>query len=43
MSERVRRAGGTLNEYNTANSPEQADALALWSDWLALDYAQPYD
>ncbi len=36
MSERVRRAGGTLNEYNTANSPEQADTLALWSDWLAV-------
>ena len=28
--------GGTLNEYNTANSPQQADTLALWSDWLAV-------
>ena len=36
MSERVRRAGGTPNEHHTANSPEQADALALWSDWLAV-------
>ena len=36
MSERVRRAGGTPNEHHTANSPEQADALALWCDWLAV-------
>lgn len=28
--------GDTLTEYNTANSPEQADTLALWSDWLAV-------
>ncbi len=28
--------GDTLTEYNTANSPEQADVLALWSDWLAV-------
>lgn len=28
--------GDTLTEYNTANSPEQADLLALWSDWLAV-------
>ena len=28
--------GGTLDEYNTANSPQQADTLALWSDWLAV-------
>ncbi len=28
--------GGTLTEYNTANTPAQADTLALWSDWLAV-------
>ena len=28
--------GDTLTEYNTANAPEQADVLALWSDWLAV-------
>lgn len=28
--------GDTLTEYNTANSPQQADTLALWSDWLAV-------
>ena len=33
---RILDFGGTLNEYNTANSPEQADVLALWSDWLAV-------
>lgn len=25
--------GGTLQEYNSATSPEQADALALGADW----------
>ena len=33
---RILDFGGTLNEYNTANSPQQADTLALWSDWLAV-------
>lgn len=28
--------GNTLREYTTANSPAQADVLALWSDWLAV-------
>jgi len=28
--------GGTLAEYNRALTPEQADALALWADWLAV-------
>ena len=33
---RILDFGGTLNEYNTSSSPEQADTLALWSDWLAV-------
>ena len=33
---RILDFGDTLTEYNTANSPEQADVLALWSDWLAV-------
>lgn len=33
---RILDLGGTLDEYNTANTPEQADVLALWSDWLAV-------
>ena len=28
--------GGTLNEYNSANSGEQADVMAAWADWLAV-------
>ena len=28
--------GGTLNEYNESNSPEDADLVALRSDWEAL-------
>lgn len=27
---------GTLNEYNSSMTPEQADALALRSDWSAV-------
>ena len=34
-SERVRRTAH-WNEYNAANSPEQADASALWRDWQAV-------
>ena len=33
---RILDFGGTLNEYNTANSGEQADLLAAWADWLAV-------
>ena len=33
---RILDFGGTLNEYNTANSVEQADLLAAWADWLAV-------
>ena len=33
---RILDFGGTLNEYNTANSEEQADLLAAWADWLAV-------
>lgn len=33
---RVLDFGDTLNEYNTALSPEQADAIALYLDWLAV-------
>ena len=28
--------GGTLNEYNTSLSGEEADAIAIWSDWAAI-------
>lgn len=28
--------GGTLVEYNAALTPEQADAMALASDWAAV-------
>lgn len=28
--------GGTLNEYNRSTTPEEADLLALRSDWEAL-------
>ena len=28
--------GDTLTEYNTSLSPEQADYLAAWADWLAV-------
>ncbi len=33
---RILDFGGTLNEYNTANSEEQADLLAAWADWMAV-------
>ena len=28
--------GGTLNEYNSSLSGEEADAIAIWSDWAAI-------
>lgn len=28
--------GGTLQEYNTSPTPEEADALALHADWAAV-------
>ena len=28
--------GGTLDEYNTALTPEQADRIALEQDWIAV-------
>lgn len=28
--------GGTLNEYNTSLTGEEADAIAIWSDWAAV-------
>jgi len=28
--------GGTLQEYNSSRSPEQADALALEADWRVV-------
>ncbi len=28
--------GNHLNQYNSSISPEQADALALYADWLAV-------
>jgi hypothetical protein len=33
---RVLDLGDTLTEYNTALTPEQADAIALYLDWLAV-------
>ena len=33
---RVLDMGGTLNEYNTSPTGEEADAIALWSDWAAI-------
>jgi len=37
---RIFDVGNTLNEYNSCLTPEQADFLALYSDWRAigLDY-----
>lgn len=28
--------GGTLQEYNTSPTPEEADALAMHADWTAV-------
>jgi hypothetical protein len=28
--------GGTLQEYNTSRTPEEADALAAYADWAAV-------
>ncbi len=33
---RVLDLGATLNEYNTARTPELADRQALLNDWLAV-------
>ena len=33
---RIFDMGGTLNEYNSSLSGEEADAIALWSDWAAI-------
>lgn len=33
---RIIDVGGTLQEYNTALTPEQADYLALLSDWSVV-------
>jgi len=33
---RVADLGATLNEYNYTLTPEQADMLALMSDWLDI-------
>lgn len=27
---------GTLNQYNTSSSPEEADRKAIFSDWIAV-------
>lgn len=36
---RVLDVGGTLNEYNSSLSPEQADYAALSADWRAVGEA----
>ena len=28
--------GGTMTEFNSGLTPEQADNLALWADWRAV-------
>lgn len=28
--------GGNFTEYNESNTPEEADALAILSDWMAV-------
>ena len=33
---RIFDMGGTLNEYNSSPSGEEADAIAIWSDWAAI-------
>lgn len=33
---RVLDFGDTLTSYNTALTPEQADAIAIYLDWLAV-------
>ncbi len=33
---RVWDIGGTLDEYNRSLTPQQADRLALRSDWIAV-------
>lgn len=33
---RVLDFGDTLTQYNTALTPEQADAIAVYFDWLAV-------
>ena len=41
--------GATMQEYNTSPTPEQADAVALQSDWQAINedmsavMAMPHD
>ena len=33
---RIMDIGGTLNEYNYASDGQQADAIAIWSDWAVI-------
>jgi len=33
---RVVDVGGTLNRYNRSETPEEADALAMYADWKAV-------
>ena len=33
---RLLDVGGTLNEYNTSKSPEEADYRAIFADWQAV-------
>lgn len=28
--------GGTLTEYNERSTPQEADLLAVWADWMAV-------
>ena len=33
---RIFDLGNTMNEYNDFATGEEADAIALWSDWTAI-------
>ncbi len=33
---RVLDLGGTFDEYNSSDTPEEADARALWGDWKVV-------
>ena len=33
---RIMDIGGTLNEYNYASDGQEADAIAIWSDWAVI-------
>lgn len=36
---RIIDMGNTLSEYNSSNTEREADAVALWMDWIAVGQA----